>query len=49
MVVVVNASHVRLTHDKWDTKLYHWHTGTRHRKGLHWVDGCWHERSRLRM
>lgn len=27
MVIVVNASHVELTHDKWNTKLYRWHTG----------------------
>ncbi|KAG2438286.1 hypothetical protein HYH02_010984 [Chlamydomonas schloesseri] len=27
VVVVVNASHVELTHDKWSTKLYRWHTG----------------------
>ncbi|KAG2488768.1 hypothetical protein HYH03_012766 [Edaphochlamys debaryana] len=27
VVVVVNAAHVHLTHDKWDTKLYRWHTG----------------------
>ncbi|KAG2429558.1 hypothetical protein HXX76_010793 [Chlamydomonas incerta] len=27
VVVVVNASHVELTHDKWNTKVYRWHTG----------------------
>ncbi|EFJ40272.1 mitochondrial ribosomal protein L13 [Volvox carteri f. nagariensis] len=27
VVVVVNASHVHFTHDKWATKLYRWHTG----------------------
>ncbi|PNW79182.1 hypothetical protein CHLRE_09g405200v5 [Chlamydomonas reinhardtii] len=27
VVIVVNASHVELTHDKWNTKLYRWHTG----------------------
>lgn len=27
VVVVINAAHVHLTHDKWDTKEYRWHTG----------------------
>ncbi|PNH00792.1 50S ribosomal protein L13, partial [Tetrabaena socialis] len=27
VVVVLNAAHVHLTHDKWNTKLYRWHTG----------------------
>ncbi|GFR40309.1 hypothetical protein Agub_g843 [Astrephomene gubernaculifera] len=27
VVVVINAAHVQLTHDKWNTKLYRWHTG----------------------
>ncbi|GLC44274.1 54S ribosomal protein L13 [Pleodorina starrii] len=27
VVIVVNASHVHFTHDKWSTKLYRWHTG----------------------
>lgn len=30
MVIVINAAHVHLTHDKWDTKLYRWHTGGEH-------------------
>ncbi len=27
VVIVVNASHVHFTHDKWKTQLYRWHTG----------------------
>lgn len=27
VVIVVNASHVHFTHDKWRTQLYRWHTG----------------------
>jgi len=27
VVIVINAAHVHFTHDKWDTKLYRWHTG----------------------
>ncbi|GLI70126.1 hypothetical protein VaNZ11_014933 [Volvox africanus] len=27
VVIVINASHVHFTHDKWATKLYRWHTG----------------------
>eukprot|EP00983_Pelagomonas_calceolata_P036897 1134840-Pelagomonas_calceolata.AAC.1 len=27
VVVVINASQVHLTHDKWQTKVYRWHTG----------------------
>jgi ribosomal protein L13 len=27
VVIVTNAAHVHLTHDKWNTKLYRWHTG----------------------
>lgn len=34
VVIVVNASHVHFTHDKWRTQLYRWHTGGR-RAGAH--------------
>jgi ribosomal protein L13 len=27
VVIVINAAHVHFTHDKWETKMYHWHTG----------------------
>mmetsp|Transcript_31019 Transcript_31019/g.68821 ORF Transcript_31019/g.68821 Transcript_31019/m.68821 type:complete len:221 (-) Transcript_31019:954-1616(-) len=27
VVIVINAAHVHLTHDQWETKLYRWHTG----------------------
>lgn len=27
VVIVANAAHVHLTHDKWNSKLYRWHTG----------------------
>mmetsp|Transcript_9089 Transcript_9089/g.15832 ORF Transcript_9089/g.15832 Transcript_9089/m.15832 type:complete len:288 (-) Transcript_9089:155-1018(-) len=27
VVIVINAAHLHFTQDKWDTKLYRWHTG----------------------
>lgn len=34
VVIVVNAAHVHFTHDKWDTKLYRWHTGKAHQGSM---------------
>ncbi len=32
VVIVVNAAHLQFTGDKWDTKVYKWHSG-KHRHG----------------